>query len=88
MKFELGQVVVTRNCLDYAEEHQVDLMHLLTRHANKDWGDLCSEDKALNDQALETDGRVLSSYVVGGKKFYINTEWDRSYTTIMLAEDY
>ena len=23
-----------------------------------------------------------------GTKFYVITEWDRSYTTVMLAEDY
>lgn len=88
MSFTLGRVVVTRNCLNYATEHNVDLTDLLFRHGARDWGDLCKADKMLNDQAAEEDGRVLSAYVVNGQKFYICTEWDRSYTTIMLAQDY
>jgi hypothetical protein len=88
MLFSLGQVVVTRNCLNYAQEHGVNLTRLIERHANGDDGDLCKSDQALNDLAIQADGRVFSSYTINGVKFYVITEWDRSYTTVMLAEDY
>ena len=38
--------------------------------------------------ALAFDGRVLSSYVIDGKKLYVITEWDRSATTLLLANEY
>lgn len=88
MLFELGKVVVTRHCLDYANEHRVDLTVLIHRHVVGDDGDLCAADRALNGQAVRDGGRVFSRYAVGSAVFYVITEWDRSYTTVMLAEDY
>jgi len=86
--FSLGQVVVTRNCLNYAQEQGINLTELVERHVSGDDGDLCKADQKLNDLAIETDGRVFSAYVINKTKFYVITEWDRSYTTVMLAEDY
>jgi hypothetical protein len=88
--FELGQVVITRNCSDYVCEHNIDVAPLIRRHLKHDWGDLCKDDKILNDQALVkgNEGRIFSSYNVNDTKIWIITEFDRSYTTIMLPEDY
>lgn len=88
MLYSLGQIVVTRNCLNYARENGVNLTELIERHANGDDGDLCKADQALNDFAIQTEGRVFSSYTINNVKFYVITEWDRSYTTVMLADDY
>lgn len=88
MLFSLGEIVVTRNCFNYAQEHEVNLIDLVLRHANGDDGDLCKADQALNDVAIQSEGRVFSSYTINAVKFYVITEWDRSYTTVMLAEDY
>ena len=63
----------------------------LDRHQSGDWGDICTEDFGLNDQALEpgNEGRLLSVYNYEGEpKFWIITEWDRSVTTILLPEEY
>lgn len=57
-------------------------------YASNDWGDLCDDDKRLNDQALIDGGGLLSAYGVAGQKLYVITEWDRSVTTMLLAEDY
>ena len=86
--FSLGKVVVTRNCLNYAQEHGINLTELVERHVSGDDGDLCKADQQLNDLAIKTNGRVFSSYTVNKTKFFVITEWDRSYTTVMLAEDY
>jgi hypothetical protein len=88
MLFALGQVVVTRNCHYYALEHGINLALLIDRHANGDDGDLCEADQRLNELAIRTEGRVFSCYTLNNVKFYVITEWDRSYTTVMLATDY
>lgn len=80
----LGQVVMTRGVADL----DIPVLDLLLRHAAGDWGDVCPEDWQLNDQAVEHGDRVLSSYIVGGTKLWIITEWDRSVTTILLPGEY
>ena len=86
--FILGQTVITRNALHVCQHKEIDPIKLLARHGNGDWGDLCQSDKQLNKQAIGHDDRILSKYIVNGESFYIITEWDRSYTTIMLCSDY
>jgi hypothetical protein len=59
----------------------------ITRHAAGDWGELCAFDRRQNEIALLDGHRVLSSYPVGEKSFWIITEADRTVTTILLPED-
>lgn len=88
MKFELGEVVITRGLAESGINHDV-LRELVIRHSKGDWGDLSEEDKELNDEAVETgEDRIFSSYMIDGKKIYVITEWDRSVTTIMFADEY
>jgi hypothetical protein len=61
---------------------------LLTRHCSGDWGNVCKEDRQANDDALNSGERLLSSYEVFGVKVWIITEWDRSYTTILMPSEY
>lgn len=85
--FPLGRIVITANAHDSLTEQ--DVHDGLVRHAARDWGDLDSEDRRLNDYAVENDVRILSAYRgAEGAKFWIITEWDRSSTTILLPEDY
>ena len=62
------------------------------RYANRDWGDICDEDKQLNEQALKIGERVMGVYIrknSGGRsKIYIITEADRSVTTVLFPEEY
>lgn len=86
-KFELGQVLIipgARDALDLK-----DVASCLVRHASGDWGVVCDEDKAVNDEALATGDRILSAYRDRNDiKFWIITEWDRSATTILLPSEY
>jgi len=42
----------------------------LQRHVGGDWGDVCAEDKLLNDRALVEGTRILSAYrATNGTKF-------------------
>jgi hypothetical protein len=87
--FPLGEVVITSNALDYLNEQNFNGLDLLKRHHSGDWGDLCDEDKEMNDDAVKSkQDRILSAYMVDGVKLYVITEWDYSVTTILLASDY
>ncbi len=86
-KFPLGQVVATPGVMDGISEK--DRISALTRHHNGDWGEVCAEDWASNDEALEKGFRLLSAYTsADGVKFWIITEHDRSVTTFLLLEEY
>jgi hypothetical protein len=88
MLFNIGQILATPAAISYLHRHNSLPHHLICRHANGDWGDLTIDDKKRNNTAVQIGGRILSAYVVGDEKLYVITEWDRSYTTLMLASDY
>lgn len=86
--FALGQVVSTRNALAFAEKEKIDLMALLIRHQQGDWGDVCEEDRESNEAALTMQSRIMSNYRFAEDSIWIITEADRSVTTILLPSDY
>lgn len=83
--FALGQVVSTRNALQFAETEKIDLVALLLRHH---WGDVCEEDRESNEEALLLPLRIMSSYRFAEGSIWIINEADRSVTTILLPSDY
>ena len=84
-RFLLGNVVATPGVLSLG----LDLNRYLQSHHCGDWGDLCNEDKELNEAALATSERLMSCSQVGdGKRIYIITEANRSVTTVLLPEEY
>ena len=97
-KFNLGKTVVTNgiaklifdNDFDKSERINKELIKCLLMHQKGDWGNLDEDDKMLNDTAVENGGRILSAYEIGKNKvkIWIITEADRSYTTILLPEEY
>ena len=85
--FPPGQIVITRNALNFLEQTDVDAG--LARHLHGDWGDVDEHDRKENDVSLQRGFRLLSVYHAGnGTKFWIITEADRSATTILLPSDY
>ena len=86
MKFELGQVCATAGAV--AQLDTIAMYSMLTAHSRGDWGDLCEADKRANERALTDAGRIVSKYGKDGRDYYVITEWDRSYTTILRVEDY
>lgn len=89
--FELGEIVATTNAMAALEARGLTalLQTAANRHVLGDWGDLCEEDRQLNEEAVKTDGRLMSVYRVDNAlTLWVITEWDRSYTTILLPEDY
>lgn len=100
MKFNLGQTVMTRGVADKIardEEFAKFVVNSMGRYKKGDWGDLCEDDKKMNDDAIANgDDRILASYIFdpndddtfGEGKIYIITEWDRSATTILFPSEY
>ena len=91
MLFPSGQFVMTRGVASYCEEHRSFFPFVtisVARHLAGDWGDLCKEDKKLNDKALKSGDRLLSAYEQDGQKIWIITEWDRSVTTVLFPDEY
>ena len=94
-KFKLGRIVATPGAIEALEKANTTAIPFLARHQRGDWGNICPEDKELNDQAIKYEGqpdkqqRVLSSYKLPtGRTIWIITESDRSVTTILLPKDY
>jgi len=93
-KFSLGQLLSTPGALEALQESGQSPMEFLARHFRGDWGELCEEDKRLNDQALVDGSRLLSAYKTRkGVKLWIITEacddnGNRAATTTLLPSEY
>ena len=87
--FELGQIVATPGALAALKKAGQQPGEFLTRHVNRDWGDLDEEDRKENEYSLEHGFRLLSAYKTNaGDRLWIVTESDRSVTTLLLPEEY
>lgn len=85
--FPLGMIVATPGAIDTFGWGTI--LVYLNAHSAGRWGDLCAEDKRMNEEALEHGYRLFSVYDMPEKgKLYIITEHDRSATTILLPEEY
>lgn len=92
-EFDFGELLETsavyeRRIVDPGFGNFTDICFI--RHICGDWGDLCDEDKEVNEDALVNGGRLMSSYTFEntGEKIWIITEADRSATTILFPSDY
>ena len=86
-EFPLGRTVATRGVL--TEVAHKAMYEALARHERGDWGEMPTEDKALNNRALDVGGRLVSKWSdPQGTKFHVITEADRSITTVLLPEEY
>ena len=91
MKFKTGTVVMTcgiNAALEKSFKFFNDVMIAFNRYQNCDWGELCEEDKAINEDALKYGNRLFAKYETSEGPIYIITEWDRSVTTILFPDEY
>jgi len=93
--FSMGQCVATPGALEALQVAGISPQHLLSRHAQGDWGDLSQDDLEANNQALVDGSRILSAYELPGQdqKVWIITEalgddGQRASTCIMMADEY
>jgi hypothetical protein len=93
-KFSLGRLLATPGALAVLEEAGQTPLDFISRHMRGDWGDVCDEDKRLNDQSLVDGSRLLSAYKTStGVKLWLITEAQddnghRAATTCLLPEEY
>jgi hypothetical protein len=87
--FELGQIVARPGALAALKKSGQQPGEFLTRHVNREWGDLSDEDRKENDYSLMHGFRLLSGYRANaGDKIWIIKESDRTVTTLLLPEEY
>ena len=95
--FRLGQILATPGALTTLEGFDIHPLSLvLGRHVIGDYGDLCDEDRELNNHSLATGMRIFSSYKLTRstgdstttETIWIITESDRASTTILLPSEY
>ena len=88
----LGKTVMTsgvNNKIAESEKFAREIKICMEKYITCDWGDLCNEDKEMNDNALRNgNDRILAAYDTPEGKIYIITEHDRSYTTILFTHEY
>ena len=86
---QLGQVVATPGAVEALKAAGQTASHFLNRHLSGDWGELCEEDRQLNDEAINNGSRVLSAYTLSTEeKLWVITEADRSSTCLLLPSEY
>ena len=89
-KFELGQIVATSEALDAITDAKQMPDFFLEKHVQGDWGEVGTEDKLANDQAVTSGERILSAYrTLLNKSIWIITDatdedGNRAATTITL----
>lgn len=96
--FKTGPVLTTpgiRDIMSIGPRATETIQKCLDRHCGGDWGDLCDDDKLINQISLEeekekgfTYENLFSSYNTDVGKIYVITECDRSVTTILLSDEY
>jgi hypothetical protein len=93
-KFSAGVLLATPRATSAFEKAGQTPLEFLRRHINGDWGELCDEDRDLNDQALIDGARLLSADKLrDGTKVWCITEaadenGRREATTFLLPSEY
>lgn len=88
MKFELGEIKIGIKASKQLDLWSVTAI-LNNSYRKGDWGNIDKTNKQANDKALKYGDRIVAVYKdVKGIKFLVITEADRSYTTVLLPEEY
>jgi hypothetical protein len=95
VKFIPGRVVVTPGALRLFADAGVVPGGLIRRHVTGDWGEICEEDRRLNDESLLRGSRLMSAYkLTNGETVWVITEAVegdpkvRELTTFLLPDEY
>lgn len=86
--FSLGDIVVMPGALGRLRPS--DIQSALSRHAQREWGEMGEEDRRTNDRALMTGGGVTSVHSGGEnrERFYVITDPGHAVTTVLLPSEY
>ncbi|RMT96393.1 hypothetical protein ALP39_01978 [Pseudomonas marginalis pv. marginalis] len=88
-RFPFGGLTISR-CVDtLIRQDLLDPLPYVRRHVCGDWGDVRTEHRRYNDEALELGGYLLSSYSISDDfDLCIFTESDRNLTAVFLLDEY
>ncbi|WP_265947786.1 hypothetical protein [Dechloromonas sp. A34] len=93
--FPLGEIAVTPCAYDLMKNFNLNWIWFIARHQTGDWGDISNDDQRVNHQSVSNGSRILSAYDVAPvdemnthRQLWVLTEADRSFTTILLPEEY
>lgn len=91
----LGRCVMTAGVAALVRQQPALAAQIATwirRHAVNDCPDLSEHDRHANEDAIRDGDRVLTSWTVktadDDVKLFVITEWDRSLTTVLRADEY
>lgn len=87
-KFKAGTIVITKSADDKLS--RLDVIKAIKRHIDGDFGESEEDSININNENIEKgSGRIMSIYTSSNNiKFWIITESDRSFTTVLLPKDY
>ncbi len=94
---QLGQLVTTASISSHMSadlSFHTFIFTSVSRHHEGDWGEVCEEDRFVNDLALTSGSRLVSVYYCSSDhsyesdRIFIITEADRSVTTVLWAGEY
>jgi hypothetical protein len=91
--FGLGSVYATPAVLRHLEQHGRKPSELLAYHAGGEWGHVPPKDADANDRAVNDGSRILSAYLVEGRRIWVitdaaNDDGARTSTVLLFAEEY
>lgn len=93
-KFQVGRLLATQGALEELEKAGQSVQEFLARHIQGDWGTVCTEDAAANEDSIRDGSRILSAYTLSsGQKLWLITEatddrGQRACTTALLPSEY
>jgi hypothetical protein len=88
-RFDLGRFAQTPGAADALERAGQEPSDFLARHAAGDWGEVTPDDWEENEFSVTRELRILSAYRTRkGERIWVITEADRSFTTLLLPEEY
>ena len=65
-----------------------EITDCLQRHAKGDWGDILKPAQEINELAVKTGGRIISSYTFkDGRILRIHTDATRQFTVVFLPQE-
>ena len=86
-KFQLGEVLITKQLHDFVMKNNVPILKYLRRHSVCDWGDVDDDEWLKNNDTVDSSQPIISIYKFNDTKIFIITEADRTATTMRLADD-
>lgn len=92
-KFTPGPIEVTDAAAEAMRSNDEELVNLILRHVQGDWGSADRNDRRMNDATLKAkDGRLMSVYYLkDGARIWVITELDgenQATTKVLLPSDY